>query len=349
MSLNPQASKQTNGMIRLTWTPDLTVFGYRFYRDGVAVAKGTRPEQASTTFKAETDGKSHWYGIARALEQVSESVQFPEITTPPPPTVGKGRLGLIPNGGFPGDWGAQADSLKPAWLREDHLSAALVDWAASRPYSCKVLGLATRKNTAETMALLAQYPSISAWELGNEPYFESVNVATWARMMRDTAKAVKAKYPTYTVGVPILVQTNGGDYNQGGATGWAPWVNQMLDAAPDLPAHVDFWGAHPYGPTPAVCRTNLEKMRGQLVARGCRQPIWWTEFGWSVANVSEQQQADYTKQLVDWGRTTDWNAQEFVYCLKSWGPDKEGAFGFFNVDKSERRAAGVFRSYTGTS
>jgi len=77
MSLNPQASKQTNGMIRLTWTPDLTVFGYRFYRDGVAVAKGTRPEQASTTFKAETDGKSHWYGVARALAQVSESVGFP--------------------------------------------------------------------------------------------------------------------------------------------------------------------------------------------------------------------------------------------------------------------------------
>jgi len=84
MSLNPQASKQTNGMIRLTWTPDLTVFGYRFYRDGVAVAKGTRPEQASTTFKAETDGKSHWYGIGRALEQATESVEFPEVTPPPP-------------------------------------------------------------------------------------------------------------------------------------------------------------------------------------------------------------------------------------------------------------------------
>jgi hypothetical protein len=83
--LNPQVKKLSGGKIEMTWTPDLSCFGYRFYRDGVAVAKGTKPEQAVTTFAAETDGQTHRYGIARALESAAESVNFPTV---PPPVVG---------------------------------------------------------------------------------------------------------------------------------------------------------------------------------------------------------------------------------------------------------------------
>jgi hypothetical protein len=83
MSLNPQARLRTSGLVELTWTPDLTCFGYRFYRDGIPVAKSTKPGQKMTTFAAETDGQSHFYGVARALEQIMESVLFPVVTPPP--------------------------------------------------------------------------------------------------------------------------------------------------------------------------------------------------------------------------------------------------------------------------
>lgn len=89
-SLSPQARKLPSGKIELSWTPDTTCFGYRFYRDGVAVSKSTNSSQGKTNFAEETDGKSHRYGVARALEQISESVEFP-ATTPDPPPVGDYR------------------------------------------------------------------------------------------------------------------------------------------------------------------------------------------------------------------------------------------------------------------
>lgn len=97
MSLNPTARKLANGNIELSWTPDPSCFGYRFYRDNVAVAKSTRPTQYLTTFAAETDGKSHSYGIAKAVETVTEFVVFPPIDPGPPPS------GVVRDC-FPGEW-----------------------------------------------------------------------------------------------------------------------------------------------------------------------------------------------------------------------------------------------------
>jgi hypothetical protein len=75
--MNPQAKKLPSGKVQLSWSPDASCFGYRFYRDGIPVSKGSNPSQASVTFAAETDGKPHSYGVARALEQPAESVVFP--------------------------------------------------------------------------------------------------------------------------------------------------------------------------------------------------------------------------------------------------------------------------------
>lgn len=72
-ALDPKVAKKPSGEIVMTWTPDPTCFGYRFYRDGVPVSKSTKAAQASTTFAAETDGLVHVYGIARATEGVPAS------------------------------------------------------------------------------------------------------------------------------------------------------------------------------------------------------------------------------------------------------------------------------------
>jgi hypothetical protein len=84
-ALNPKVSKKADGTILMNWNPDTSCFGYRFYRDGIAVSKSTKPTQATTTFKAETDGRQHSYGLARATEQTPEEVEFPADPTPPPP------------------------------------------------------------------------------------------------------------------------------------------------------------------------------------------------------------------------------------------------------------------------
>lgn len=85
MSLDPQTSKLSDGKIKMTWTPDPSCFGYRFYRDGVPVSKGTKPEQRETTFARETDGKQHVYGIAKAVEWAVETSKYPADVPPTPP------------------------------------------------------------------------------------------------------------------------------------------------------------------------------------------------------------------------------------------------------------------------
>lgn len=83
MSLNPKTTQQPDGRILMTWSPDLNGLGYRFYRDGVAVSIGTKPGQASTRFKAETDGRAHTYGL-RVLGETGplESSTFPPAAQP---------------------------------------------------------------------------------------------------------------------------------------------------------------------------------------------------------------------------------------------------------------------------
>ena len=83
-ALNPQARKLATGTIELTWTPDPTCFGYRFYRDRIPVAKSTRATQPRTTFAPETDGQPHTYSVARATEEPMESTVFPAPPAPVP-------------------------------------------------------------------------------------------------------------------------------------------------------------------------------------------------------------------------------------------------------------------------
>lgn len=283
------------------------------------------------------------------LDAWHEAKAQPEPPPPPPPPPSGLLLGLVPNAGFPGtgNGGTLAARLRPAEIREDHLSAALVDWAGEN--GSGVIGLATGKDTAGTLALLTQYPAIRVWELDNEPYFAGVDLAAWSRKMRDTAKAIKARDAGIEVLCPVNASVNGGDYQTGGV--WSPWVTQMLNAAADLPQYVDGWAAHPY-PNPRNAPPQfglLEKVKGQLEGRGAMRPFSVTEVGWSVGTatgpkgqVTLQQQADYLRQFVDGARARPWLRRCVIYSLRSWGPGFEESFGLHNPDGSQRPAAAEF-------
>lgn len=94
MPLNPKTAPLPSGKIEMTWTPDPTVFGYRFYRDGTPVSKGSNALQDKITFGAETDGKSHAYGIGSSLMPTSrEDSIYPPI---PPSQLGALLLAKYP-------------------------------------------------------------------------------------------------------------------------------------------------------------------------------------------------------------------------------------------------------------
>jgi hypothetical protein len=148
------------------------------------------------------------------------------------------------------------------------------------------------------------------------------------------------------------VQTNGGDYYTNGV--WSPWANQVFDAAPGLKSVINAVSGHPYQPgkAPTTVLQTVDKVQGQLKAKGVDKPWHMTEFGWSVGTggtppntqVSAASQAQYLKDIITGMRTRPWIASMEVYCLASWGTGYEASFGLFNPDMSERPSAAVFRS-----
>jgi hypothetical protein len=80
MGLNPQITDQGT-KLKMTWTPDLSGQGYRFYVDGQAVSRTFKAEAASTTFNKEAG--SHRYGI-QVMDVIPplEEVVYPSVTPP---------------------------------------------------------------------------------------------------------------------------------------------------------------------------------------------------------------------------------------------------------------------------
>lgn len=271
----------------------------------------------------------------------------------PEPPSGTGELGICLNKSPSSAWLAKAASLNPKWCREDTITQTKIDWAKAN--GVKFIGLCNlaRTGLATAKAKVDQWGSqITHWELDNEPYFDGVVVTTWANQALELAKYVRGKYPTHEIILPMLVQTNGGDYMTNGV--WSPWAFQVLNAAPTLPNYINAISGHPYQPgkAPTTVFATMDKVRGQLVSRGVSDPWHMTEFGWSVGTdetppntqTTLTEQAQFLKDIIVGMRTRPWIVSMEVYCLMTWGTDYEASFGLFNQDMSERPAAGVFRS-----
>lgn len=328
--------------------------------DGRVVKTGVPVAGQPLVYQWDTRGTSDGTHVVEAIAQyktrkstarLAVTVNNAEVPPPPPPPPGAGVLGLVPNGGFPGTYGPMAASLKPRFIREDHLSPDLFAWAAAQ--GIPVILLATGRTTTQTMDLVRYFkPRIV--ETDNEPYYPTgvVDLATWSRQQLETAKAIKAYDPSIEVIVPVNASANGGDYPTPSG-GWAPWVNQMLDAAPTLPQYVDSWAAHPYSnPRDAPPQwALLERVRGQLIARNADRPFSITEVGWSVGTATGpkgqttlDEQAAYVGQYIDEARTRPWIRRITIYCLRTWGTDFEGSFGLFEQNGTERPAAVAYRA-----
>ena len=80
MALNPQVTDQGT-KVKMTWTPDPSCQGYRFYVDGVAVSRTFKPDASSTTFQKKAG--EHFYGIQKMdVVDALESVQYPPHVDP---------------------------------------------------------------------------------------------------------------------------------------------------------------------------------------------------------------------------------------------------------------------------
>lgn len=264
-------------------------------------------------------------------------------------------VGINPNSGFPSysNGSTKGDALTPQSLRSDDFAnlGALVTWAQAR--GTHVLGTATGLSTADTMTQVQAHSYITSWELDNEPYFQGVNVSTWAQRMLATAQAIKAYDSSIEVIVPLLVQSNNGDYFTNGT--WSPWANQVLNAAPTLPTYIDGWAIHPY-PSPrnaAPSWTVTNRVRNQVIAAGADKPFHVTEVGWSVGTgtssnqeqTTEANQATYVGQVIDQAQSFGWVASIYIYSMHSWGTGFEESFGLY-TNGTARAAATAFSSRT---
>lgn len=342
MSLDPKVTDQGN-KVRLDWTPDLSCQGYRLYIDGVAVSRTFKPDARSTTFAKPSSGP-HRYGVRKMdVVDVLEEATFPE----PPPS--SAALGLCLNAAPSAAWLARAATLKPRYVREDVISQEKVDWAENN--AAFFIGCCNLANAglATSMAKVNQWPQIKVWELDNEPYFDGVSIPTYAPLTLQLAQQIKAAHPGHKVILPMFIQTNGGDYQTNGQ--WSPYATQMLNAAPGLVGITDYISGHAYdqGVAPSKVFQTLDKVQGQLRAKGLDKPWHITECGWSVGTadsrqVSQAQQAQYTDALIAGLRTRLWVESIELYCLQTWGTGYYESFGLFNQDMSDRPAAQVYRN-----
>lgn len=83
MALNPQI-RDLGSKVELSWTPDPTCQGYRFYVDGVAVSRTFKPDANKTTFNKLSG--THEYGVQKMnVVEALEEVLYPPVAPPPPP------------------------------------------------------------------------------------------------------------------------------------------------------------------------------------------------------------------------------------------------------------------------
>lgn len=254
----------------------------------------------------------------------------PDPDPNPDPTPGPlpaGSLGLI--------IGSSNDTSKgltfhPKLIREDTINQAKVKWANDN--NILFIGLATNKNTAQTMELVKQYPGIKVWELDNEPYYAGVNLPNAARMWMETAKQIKAYDPKILVILPVYVQSDGGDYLVDGK--WTPWVLAINTATNgEIWKYIDAVASHPYSsPRNAPPQFAVsEKVRGQLAGIKVDVPWYPTEWGWSVGTGGDQvtlaQQEQFLRTFVAEARSRPWIAAMVCYCMLSWGTGFEPSFG----------------------
>lgn len=172
--------------------------------------------------------------------------------------------------------------------------------------------------------------------------------AGYAALARAAATAIHAAAPD----ARVVLTADPFDVRRDGTR--TPWLERVLDAAPDLGSMVDVYAVHPYpeprnlGPLAAAADHSRAFARVADVdaiarAHGVPHPVWITEIGWSTApvagGVNEFSQALYLTQAIDQARAWPFVRRVFVY---TWAADPrqgggiEAAFGMRRADGSAK-------------
>jgi hypothetical protein len=199
---------------------------------------------------------------------------------------------------------------------------------------------------------------VTAIELWNEPWLSEFwnpapDPATYARLVRAAATAVKARHPF----ISILAS---GDLSEEGATE-GDWLAPLLLADPGLwrSALVTAWSVHLYcraespRDTTSPARTRFDRIvatRALTQQAGAAKPIWITEFGWNtdpakVDAVAEDTQAQYVRDALA-RVNSQWRSFVPRSFLYTWTKPRPGdAYNLVRPDGSPRPAWQAVQSF----
>jgi hypothetical protein len=188
--------------------------------------------------------------------------------------------------------------------------------------------------------------AIRTFELGNEPYFGTMEADRYADTVRPTLEAVKRLGLPAKIILPTLVW--------GGRT---DWLDALYARIPNLNDLFHAFAEHPYtyGRPPEELGSSqgsfgrISSLRAQMNAKGAGgKPIYITEYGQSTAGcgeecMSEEAQAESLRRLIDTVASRgDWNVELLiVYQLQDRGTasgERELEFGLLREDGSPKPA-----------
>jgi hypothetical protein len=134
---------------------------------------------------------------------------------------------------------------------------------------------------------------VSAWEVWNEP---DPGGPFWSGTVRQYVRLLHAGYAGFKAGdpqAPVLLAASAGDPARFLADAYAAGAKGAFDA---VALHPYTGGGPPDARGSSFARTTI--IRRLMLRHADAKPIWFTEFGWSTADVTRSQQADYLVRAI---------------------------------------------------
>lgn len=188
---------------------------------------------------------------------------------------------------------------------------------------------------------------IHHWGMWNEPNLDGF----WKGSRQDYidiilkpgSDAVKAADPTAKVLGPELAHLQSGEYDQ--------WLADVLDQAA---SKIDIITHHVYKDTPSEVLRELEgpkypwetpPVKDIIDAHGgSGKEFWLTETGWHTDKVSQDEQAQYYTELLDYMNSRTWWYKTFFYEIRD-DPNISSKWGIIESDNTPKQAYYAYQDY----
>jgi hypothetical protein len=223
--------------------------------------------------------------------------------------------------------------------------------APDGPDNFAAFGAALAKRYGRGGSFWAEHPELPAlpvtsYEVWNEEnakvYWHPATAGEYADLYAATRKAIHQVDDASRVVVGGLAGADNGSVQAP-----ADFLREMYDHRPDLKSAVDAVGFHPYAREPQGVYTKVAQFRRDLDAiAGPDVPIELTEIGWTTFDTSEQNRADFLREVAATLPRTDCGVERVT--AYAWvGPelaadDREQWFGIANKDGSNKPSASAY-------